>query len=125
MSIDLHEIELALHKKRNEVAGRMRSLGDITVERLPDPIDELEMLTEREAAITQMELDSRLLREIDAALRRIEDGEFGRCTLCGEEIGPRRLNAVPRATYCVACQDEVDRSRTHEDSPLFSANEGF
>jgi len=123
MSIDLHEIKLALHAKRNEVANRMRRLEDITVERVPDPIDELEMLTERESTITQLEHDSRLLREIDAALRRIEDGEFDRCTLCGKEIGQRRLNAVPWATYCVACQDEVDQSREREGSQLFTAND--
>lgn len=102
----------------------MHRLEDITVERVPDPIDEVEMTTEREAAITLLERDSELLRQIDSALRRIENGEFGSCALCGKEIGSGRLHAVPWAIYCVACQDEIDRSRTRDASPSFVVEPG-
>jgi len=40
---------------------------------------------------------------VQAALRRIEEGEFGWCLRCGEEIAPRRLAADPTATLCIAC----------------------
>ena len=43
-----------------------------------------------------------ILREIDDALARIEDGSYGTCTVCGEEIPRERLEAVPYATLCVA-----------------------
>jgi len=119
MTTGLQEIKAMLESKREEVLARLPRLDDITVERAPDPVDELEMLTERESAITLLERDSQLLREIDAALRRIGDEDFGRCTLCGKDIGDRRLRAVPWTTYCVACQDEVDRSRRREASSLF------
>ena len=109
MTTNSHEVKAMLESKREEVLARMRRLDDITVERAPDPVDELEMLTERESAITLLERDSQLLREIDAALRRIGDEDFGRCAMCGKGIGARRLRAVPWTTYCVACQDEVDR----------------
>lgn len=43
------------------------------------------------------------LRRIDAALRRIEAGEYGWCAQCGEEIAERRLEIDPTTTYCAAC----------------------
>lgn len=43
------------------------------------------------------------IRRIDAALTRIEDGEFGYCAVCGEAIGPQRLDHDPTAPSCIAC----------------------
>jgi DnaK suppressor protein len=42
---------------------------------------------------------------IEGALRRIETGGFGYCYVCGEEIDPRRLEADPTATRCIACKE--------------------
>ena len=42
-----------------------------------------------------------LLAEIDGALRRIEDGSYGVCVVCGRAIGEERLEAVPYATLCI------------------------
>ena len=43
------------------------------------------------------------LREIDAALRRIDDGSYGDCERCEEPIDPRRLEADPTARLCIDC----------------------
>ena len=43
------------------------------------------------------------LREIDAALRRIDDGRYGNCERCEEPINPRRLEADPTARLCIDC----------------------
>jgi RNA polymerase-binding protein DksA len=45
------------------------------------------------------------IRDVQAALARIEDGSYGVCSRCGEEIGEARLRAVPEATRCVNCAD--------------------
>ena len=45
------------------------------------------------------------IRVIQAALVRIEDGTYGKCAGCGEDIGQARLEAVPEATRCVSCAD--------------------
>ncbi len=58
----------------------------------------------REKAEKELEL-------VDAALARIEDGSFGRCRRCGGEIAPARLEALPWAAYCIACQKLVDTGR--------------
>ena len=46
---------------------------------------------------------ARDLQRIDAALRRIEDGEYGYCSECGEEIAVKRLAVDPMASACIAC----------------------
>lgn len=43
------------------------------------------------------------LEKINAALERIKRGEFGRCLSCGEDIGEKRLKAMPTATQCMDC----------------------
>ncbi len=52
-------------------------------------------------------IDIKLLREIDDALRRIENGLYGTCLDCEEPISAKRLDAVPWARYCVACQEKI------------------
>ena len=60
----------------------------------------------RRALISQME---ERLEEIQAALGRLEDGTFGICTSCGNPIAPARLEALPHAELCVACQSLHER----------------
>jgi DnaK suppressor protein len=43
------------------------------------------------------------LNQIEAAIKRIEDGSYGRCEVCGEKIPESRLNAIPYAVQCVRC----------------------
>jgi RNA polymerase-binding protein DksA len=59
---------------------------------------------DRELDYTLEENSEHVLAEIDAALGRIEDGTFGVCTNCGEEIPEERLEARPWATLCIDCQ---------------------
>jgi DnaK suppressor protein len=59
--------------------------------------------------------DRRLLREVVAALAKIEDGTFGSCERCGEPIAEKRLDALPFARYCITCQrlaEEEERMAT-------------
>ncbi|HTP24114.1 MAG TPA: TraR/DksA C4-type zinc finger protein [Anaeromyxobacteraceae bacterium] len=52
------------------------------------------------------ETTRRELAEIDAALRRIEEGNYGRCELCGGPMGLQRLRAIPEARFCVSCSGQ-------------------
>lgn len=49
------------------------------------------------------------LRKVDEALKRIEEGTFGECEECGEDIELRRLEARPTATLCVNCKEEQEK----------------
>ncbi|XXF77758.1 TraR/DksA family transcriptional regulator [Myxococcaceae bacterium GXIMD 01537] len=53
--------------------------------------------------------ERRELRDIDEALARIAEGEFGRCARCGGAIGRHRLRAIPEARYCMTCSDVRER----------------
>jgi len=53
--------------------------------------------------------DRRLLREVVIALRKLDEGGFGECERCGEEIAEKRLEALPFARYCIDCQRRVER----------------
>ena len=46
---------------------------------------------------------------VDAALARLDDGSYGTCLRCGKPIAPERLEALPWAAHCIACQAEIDR----------------
>ncbi|MFO0558980.1 MAG: TraR/DksA C4-type zinc finger protein [Polyangiales bacterium] len=50
------------------------------------------------------------LEKIDKALVKIEDGSFGTCEECGEEIGIKRLEARPETTLCIKCKEEQERA---------------
>ena len=51
------------------------------------------------------------LAEVRAALERIDEGTFGRCTNCGRSIASERLEALPWAAHCIDCQRELGRAR--------------
>lgn len=51
------------------------------------------------------------LTAVESALHRIDAGSFGNCRRCGQPIPDERLQAIPWASYCVACQRLVDQGR--------------
>lgn len=50
-----------------------------------------------------------ILKGLDNALERVEEGTYGLCEECGEKIDKRRLEVVPFALYCVACQRKIEK----------------
>lgn len=66
-------------------------------------------LRERNIALRNNAAD--LLAQIDAALARMDAGEYGRCERCGREIDPERLEAKPYATMCIECQSAVEQGQ--------------
>lgn len=63
------------------------------------------------------EHEHQLLRDIDAALKRIEDGTYGVCEECGEEIPFARLTAIPTARCTADCQEKLDREKDNGIMP--------
>ncbi len=100
-----------LETKRRELEGNVRNREGIAIEKTPDALDEVQHAAERELAIRNLDRESNLLRNVRGALARIEDGSFGVCLHCEEDINPKRLNAVPWAPYCITCQEMADRRK--------------
>jgi len=108
---DLNKYRNMLEAKQAELEHFMRNREGITIEKSPDALDEVQHAAERELAIRNLDRESNLLRNVRAALRRIEDDAYGVCLHCEEDISPKRLNAVPWAPYCISCQEQADRNR--------------
>jgi DnaK suppressor protein len=105
---DLETFRTVLRAKLQELAGNSRRLESIAVERSPDMLEELQYKADRELAIVGFTRDSSIRRDIELALTRIDDGTFGSCLHCEQEISSRRLEAVPWTPFCVRCQEAAD-----------------
>ena len=106
---NLRQFQEILEQKQAELVRALRVRDDIAIETSADQMDEIQYAAERDLAIRSVDLDSRLLREVRAALRRVRDGNFGICTECESAISPKRLAAVPWAARCIRCQDATDQ----------------
>ncbi len=71
--------------------------------------DTATVTVDRELDYSLEENSAHVLREIDAALGRIDDGTFGTCTRCGKPIGEERLEAMPYVTLCIECKRLEER----------------
>jgi DnaK suppressor protein len=77
-----------------------------------DRYDELDQASTDAEQSMRMRLRNRELlyvKKVDEALRRIEEGIFGECNNCGQDIEVRRLEVRPTATLCIACKEEEER----------------
>jgi DnaK suppressor protein len=86
-----------------------------------DRFDEVDQATTDVEQSMRMRLCNRetlYLKKVEEALRRIEEGTFGLCEACEEEIGLKRLEARPTATLCVSCKEEQERKEVHTAAGL-------
>lgn len=108
---ELNKYKTILENRQAELAQVLRNREGIAIEKTPDALDEVQLAGERELAIRNLDRESNLLRNVRAALRRIDDGSYGTCVHCEEEISPKRLNAVPWTPFCIQCQEQYDRNQ--------------
>jgi DnaK suppressor protein len=112
---------------RQEVYERMRTIrdgGPAAAHRTGVDPSETSIHEDLELAVIQIHAE--MVATITAALARLDEGDYGRCQQCGEEISEKRLRALPFATCCRDCQEaaEVTERRTrhleeHSGSFLF------
>jgi DnaK suppressor protein len=91
-----------------ELESFTRHRDGIAVERSADQLEETQMAAQRALAVSNLDRESSQLRNARAALSRLEEGSFGTCQECDEDIHPKRLAAVPWATFCIRCQEAAD-----------------
>jgi len=87
-----------------------RSVGELTEEQIlpPDAIDWATEESWRDQAIRLRDRERKLMYKIREALQRIDDGEYGVCEVCGEDISEKRLIARPVTTHCIDCKTEME-----------------
>jgi len=85
-----------------------------TEETFPDPTDRATLESDRNFMLRIRDRERKLILKIREALQRIEDGSFGQCESCGDDIGTERLSARPVTTLCIECkrkQEATERAR--------------
>jgi DnaK suppressor protein len=65
---------------------------------------------DQDVALGLLQNERQELRDIDAALQRLDDGTYGHCTACGLKIPPGRLEAMPQAERCVRCAENKEQN---------------
>ena len=123
--MELKVFRAILENRRAELEGRNRSRGALAIETSPDDLDRIQSSQEREFAIGDLDRNSTFMREVQGALSRMDAGTFGLCADCEETINPKRLAAIPWASFCIVCQESADREQktawSEIDSPLSMA----
>ncbi len=78
-------------------------------ETFPDPNDRATLESDRNFVLRIRDRERKLISKIDKALERIDDGTFGICEECGEDISEQRLKVRPVTTLCIACKEEQEK----------------
>jgi len=99
----------ALQDKAAELRRRMSAdKAAAIVSRLEDPSDSGDLSQQSHEEwlfLNRNNLEKSLLREVEEALLRVQEGVYGICQECEEPISPKRLQALPWAKFCVRCQE--------------------
>jgi DnaK suppressor protein len=109
--VELNAFRSALETRETDIRNGSRNREALTIEASPDELDRIQYANARDMAIGNLERDSARLVEVRGALHRINTGTFGFCVACEENINPKRLAAVPWASFCIVCQEAVDREK--------------
>jgi DnaK suppressor protein len=121
MTIDVEHFREQLQTERERVQSAIAHLREDHPGSLDDEVEETaptndNNLGETATATLNREIDytlgensGQVLSEIEAALKRIADGTYGKCTACGKEIAPERLEAHPWASLCIDDARKVER----------------
>lgn len=102
--------KLLLEEKQKVMNNSRKNLDDIKIDS-DDLMDETDLAATEVSQTLAFKLRDRerlLLAKIDAALEKIDEGTFGTCEECEEPIEPRRLEARPVSTLCIACKEREE-----------------
>jgi len=90
----------------HEAGAASRELGQDGV---PDIGDMSATTYSRDVLYNLSEVQRQRLLDIDAALERLERGEYGVCAECGEEIDPQRMKVRPFSRFCIECKTDLEK----------------
>ena len=118
--------DLMIHRQKL-LALRASLLGDMTqmeddslkdhAKTISIPTDTGELANDnadQELTLTLLGSDEEILDQIEAAIQRIENGSYGRCKECGEQIPKTRLDAIPYAADCVRCASQEEEGQARD-----------
>jgi DnaK suppressor protein len=108
---DLDYFEQLLQEQLKELLSQADdTVSDMTgpSDNFPDPTDRASLEADRNFILRIRDRESKLIKKIKKALDRIENGTFGICESCGEDISVSRLKARPVTTQCINCKTKEE-----------------
>jgi DnaK suppressor protein len=134
---EMTKIDLTLQRERL-LALRASLLGDMTqmeddslkdhkmTTNIPTDMEEISSdNADQELTLSLLGSEEDALDQIEAALQRIEDGSYGECEECGEQIPKSRLEAIPFAAQCVQCASQQENHGPESSRNGGRSNRGF
>jgi len=104
LSGNVHALEAqALRRSRQDASG---DLSNMPIHMADIGSDNFE----QEFTLGLIENEEEMLRDINDAIDRIEEGTFGKCEVCGKAIHRKRLKAIPHARLCIVCQRDEEQT---------------
>lgn len=111
----LEERRAEIESDVSYMAGEMRAIGidqDEENGSLGNHLaDDGSNVAEAERIVTVSGDLQQILAQINAALERMNEGQYGACQRCGKPIGAERIEAFPYVAYCIECQSEIEREQ--------------
>lgn len=102
-----------LEKKRRDLLSDLARLKDEARDsgeaEVRDSTDDATADQSSGEALQEVTLESQTLKQVEDALKRVADGTYGKCVVCGRPIAPARLEAIPWTPYCLEDQEKLDR----------------
>ncbi len=110
----LAEFRKLLVAERDRIFRNTRTLVEqelaLSGDDLADENDLASALYDQGFNLRMRDRERMLLVKIEAALRRMDEGDFGYCVVCDDDIDPRRLRARPVTTMCIECKEDSERT---------------
>ncbi len=110
---DLDDIRLRLNEMRNSLSKNVEDKKnlDILEPEVGDSIDQATQSLDKEILFELSDNERKMLDNIDASLRKMDNGNYGVCEHCKRPVEKKRLKALPSARYCMSCQEGVEKTR--------------
>jgi DnaK suppressor protein len=116
MKASLESVRQMLESRMREVAPTRGLRESIRIHQVADPLDMTQQAAEREIAVHNIDRGSAVVQRLRSAINRLNDGSYGVCLQCEEEIAPKRLKAIPWAELCIQCQETADRLTARKET---------
>ena len=97
-----------LHNLIHEAGRTVNGMSKEKTSSFPDPTDRATLESDRNFDLRIRDRERKLINKISDALDRIEEGTFGICDVCGDEISVKRLKVRPVTTLCIKCKEEQE-----------------
>jgi len=110
---ELAEIAAHLSEMKIDIAKNVEDKKnlDLLEPEVGDSIDQATQSLDKEILFELSDNERKILRDIEAALRKMEKGTYGLCEHCKNVIEKKRIKALPSARYCMVCQSGSERNR--------------